>query len=94
MVVTRDDVEPGKPDPEMHLLVARELGVGPEECLAIEDSPAGVKAALAAGTEIVAVTIDLTRQKFRDADLLDRSHVVDEPRALPAVVRRLISVHG
>jgi beta-phosphoglucomutase len=94
VVVTRDDVEHGKPDPETHLLAARELGVRPEECLAIEDSPAGVKAALAAGTEIVAVTTDLTRQKFRDTNLLDRSHVVDDPRALPAVVRHLISVHG
>jgi len=94
VVVTRDDVEHGKPDPEMHLLVARELGVGPEECLAIEDSPAGVKAALAAGAEIVAVTTDLTRQKFRDSDLLNRSHVVDDPRTLPKVVRHLISVRG
>jgi beta-phosphoglucomutase len=94
VVVTRDDVEHGKPDPEMHLLAARELGVGPQECLAIEDSPAGVKAALAAGAEIVAVTTDLTRQKFRDTNLLDRSHVVDDPRTLPKVVRRLISAHG
>jgi beta-phosphoglucomutase-like phosphatase (HAD superfamily) len=94
VVVTRDDVEHGKPDPEMHLLAARELGVGPEECLAIEDSPAGVKAALAAGAEIVAVTTDLTRQKFRDTNLLDRSHVVDDPRTLPKVVRHLISARG
>jgi beta-phosphoglucomutase len=94
VVVTRDDVEHGKPDPEMHLLVARELDVKPEECLAIEDSPAGVKAALAAGAEIVAVTTDLTRQRFRDTNLLDRSHIVDDPRTLPEVVRRLISAHG
>jgi beta-phosphoglucomutase len=94
VVVTRDDVEHGKPDPEMHLLAARELGVRPEDCLAIEDSPAGVKAALAAGTEIGAVTTDLTRQKFRDTNLLDRSHIVDDPRTLPTVVRRLISAHG
>jgi HAD superfamily hydrolase (TIGR01509 family) len=93
-VVTRDDVEHGKPDPEMHLLAARELGVGPEECLAVEDSPAGVRAALAAGAEVVAVTTDLTRQKFRDTDLLDRSHVVDDPRALPEVVRRLVGARG
>jgi beta-phosphoglucomutase len=94
VVVTRDDAEHGKPDPEMHLLVARELGVGPEECLAIEDSPAGVKVALAAGVEIVAVTTDLTHQKFRDTNLLDRSHIVDDPRTLPPVVRRLIRAHG
>ena len=94
VIVTRDDVEHGKPDPEMHLLAARELGVGPEECLAIEDSPAGVKAALAAGTEIVAVTTELTRQKFRDTDLLDRCHVVDDPRTLPEVVRRLVRARG
>ena len=94
VVVTRDDVEHGKPDPEMHLIAARELGVRPEECLAIEDSPAGVKAALAAGTEIVAVTTALTRQKFRDTNLLDHSHVVDDPSTLPVVVHRLLRVHG
>ena len=94
VVVTRDDVDHGKPDPEMHLLAARELGVGPEECLAIEDSPAGVKAALAAGVEIIAVTTALTRQKFRNTNLLERSHIVDDPRMLPAVVRHLINAHG
>jgi beta-phosphoglucomutase len=89
VIVTREDVEHGKPDPEMHLLVARELGVEPGECLAIEDSPTGIKAALAAGAEAIAVTTDLTRPKFRDSELLDRSHVVDDPRDLPSLVRRL-----
>ena len=42
----------------------------------------------------MAVTTDLTRQKFRDTNLLDRCHIVDDPRALPTVVRHLISVHG
>ena len=46
--------------------------------------------ALAAGTEAIAVTTSLTRQKFRDTDILDRSHVVDDPRKLPEVVRHLI----
>ncbi len=94
VVVTRDDVEHGKPDPEMHLLAARELGIEPEECLAIEDSPAGVKAALAADMEAIAVTTELTRQKFRDTDLLDRRWVVDDPRTLPTVVRRRLSSDG
>jgi beta-phosphoglucomutase-like phosphatase (HAD superfamily) len=89
VIATREDVEHGKPDPEMHLLVARELGIEPEECLAIEDSPVGTRAALAAGARAIAVTTDLTRQKFRDSDVLDRSHVVDDPRDLPALVRHL-----
>jgi beta-phosphoglucomutase len=89
VIATREDVEHGKPDPEMHLLVARELGVEPSECLAIEDSPAGIKAALAAGAQAIAVTTDLTRSKYQDTDLLDRSHVVDDPHDLPALVRRL-----
>ena len=89
VIATREDVEHGKPDPEMHLLVARELGVEPKECLAIEDSPAGIEAALAAGAQAIAVTTDLTRSRFRDAEVLDRSHVVDDPRTLPALVRGL-----
>jgi beta-phosphoglucomutase-like phosphatase (HAD superfamily) len=94
VVVTRDDVEHGKPDPEMHLLAARELDLEAGECLAIEDSPAGVQGALAAGMEVIAVTTRLTRQKFRDTHLLDRSHVVDDPRTLPEVVQRLIGAAG
>ena len=94
VVATRDDVARGKPDPEIDLLVARELGARPEECLVIEDSPAGVEAALAAGMDVIAVTTDLTRQRFRDTDVLDRSLVVDDPRSLPAVVRRRIEAHA
>jgi len=89
VIATREDVEHGKPAPEMHLLVARELGVEPGECLAIEDSPAGIEAALAAGAQAIAVTTDLTRQTFRDSDVLDRSHVVDDPQDLPVLVRHL-----
>jgi beta-phosphoglucomutase len=94
VIVTRDDVDHGKPDPELHLLAARELGIEPEECLAIEDSPAGVRAALAADMEAIAVTTELTRQKFRDTDLLDRRWVVDDPRTLPTIVRRRLSPDG
>jgi beta-phosphoglucomutase len=94
IIVTRDDVDHGKPDPEMHLLAASELGIEPEKCLAIEDSPAGVRAALAANMEAIAVTTELTRQKFRDTDLLDRRWVVDDPRTLSTVLRRRLSPDG
>ena len=42
-VASRDDVERGKPDPEIYLLVANELGVSPRSCLVIEDSPCSAK---------------------------------------------------
>lgn len=46
---TADSVEKGKPAPDVYLYAAEQLGVDPESCLAIEDSPAGAKAAVAAG---------------------------------------------
>lgn len=92
-VASRDDVENGKPDPEIYLLVARELGVAPGECLVIEDSPTGVQAGLAAGMSVIAVTTPLTRQKFRDKELLSRCWVVDDPSTLPEVVRSRIAQH-
>ncbi len=94
VVATVDDVRRGKPDPEIDLLVAKKMGVPPEEFLAIEDSPAGVAAALAAGMAIVAVTTTLTRPKFREGDVLDRRWVVDDPGTLRDVVRRRIEDAG
>jgi len=63
-VATRDDVEHGKPAPEIYQLVARELDTPPSESLVIEDSPSGVKAALAAGMWCIAVTTLLTRREI------------------------------
>ena len=54
-VVTRSDVEHAKPDPECYLLAARRLGVDPTLCLAVEDSPIGVRAAHGAGMTTVMI---------------------------------------
>lgn len=54
-VVSADDVERGKPAPDIYLLAARRLSVAPSECLAFEDSLTGVRAAHAAGMRVVAV---------------------------------------
>ena len=48
-VVSGDEVERGKPAPDVYLLAAERLGVAPERCVAIEDSPAGLQSAAAAG---------------------------------------------
>lgn len=54
-VVTRDDVVNPKPHPEPYLTAARRLGVDPLQCLALEDSHAGVRAAHAAGMQTIMV---------------------------------------
>lgn len=53
--VTGDEVDCGKPDPEPYVRAASIIGVGPAECLAVEDSPTGVASAVAAGCATVAV---------------------------------------
>jgi HAD superfamily hydrolase (TIGR01509 family) len=47
--VTGDEVERGKPEPDLFLLAARRLGVAPEACVVFEDAPAGLEAAARAG---------------------------------------------
>lgn len=63
-IVTGDEVERGKPAPDIFLLAAHRLGLSPEHCLALEDSESGALAALAAGMRVVIVP-DL-KQPSRD----------------------------
>ena len=55
VVVTGDEVSHGKPHPEPYRAAARLLGVSPQDCVAIEDSPTGVRSAAAAGVPTVGV---------------------------------------
>lgn len=55
VIVTRSDVDQPKPHPEPYLLAARFLGVDPADCVAVEDSHAGVRSATAAGIATVMV---------------------------------------
>ena len=55
VMVTAEDVQRGKPDPEGFLLAARRLNVRIEDCLIFEDSLAGVAAAKAAGAHVAIV---------------------------------------
>nr|WP_281373320.1 HAD-IA family hydrolase [Kineococcus aurantiacus] len=55
VLVTFDDVERGKPAPDCFLLAAERLGVDPADCLVVEDAPAGLAAARAAGCATLAV---------------------------------------
>ncbi len=55
VMITGEDVQRGKPDPQGFLLGAQRLGVSIDECLVFEDSPAGVAAAKAAGAHVAIV---------------------------------------
>ena len=53
--VSSEEVERGKPAPEVYLEAARRLGVDPGSCAAIEDSENGIRSAAAAGMHVVAI---------------------------------------
>ncbi len=89
-VASRDDVDRGKPDPEIYLLVSDELGVAPRDCLVIEDSPSGVKAAQSAGMQVIAVTTPFTREHLENQDFLPLENVVHEPEELVPLVERIM----
>jgi HAD superfamily hydrolase (TIGR01509 family) len=82
-VVTGDDVSHSKPDPEIYLLAAEQLGVLPPECIAIEDAPAGVEAAKRAGMRCIAVTNSVARDQLHHADLIVDSLADDLAPMLP-----------
>lgn len=78
VLVTADMVSRGKPDPEPFLLAAERLGVDPARCLVVEDAPAGLQAARAAGCASLGVVSTHTAEQLAgeaDAVVPDLSHV-------------------
>jgi mannitol-1-/sugar-/sorbitol-6-phosphatase len=84
-MITADRVKTGKPDPEPFLLGARALGVAPGRCLALEDAPAGIASASAAGMPVIAF-----RTTHPEADLEAATIVLD---TLADAVARLVRSH-
>jgi len=69
LVLAGDIVKRKKPDPEIYLLALEKTGLRPEQCVVVEDSSNGVKAAKAAGMNVVATVNDYTRDE--DLSLAD-----------------------
>jgi len=67
-IVSGQEVSKSKPSPQIYLLAAKKLEVTPNDCVVIEDSPLGVKAAKTAGMRCLAITNTHTRQKLTEAD--------------------------
>jgi HAD superfamily hydrolase (TIGR01509 family) len=71
VIVTKDDAESEKPDPLLYIIAAQKLGIDPKYCVAIEDSPRGVLAAVRAGMKCIAVPTKSTADAdFSQADLV------------------------
>jgi HAD superfamily hydrolase (TIGR01509 family) len=86
-VITSGDVAHAKPAPDVYLAAASCLGNSPEQCLAVEDSPHGMQAALGAGMPCVAVpNPDLQDLDFKGATFIF-SFLVEFLRSLDQVLK-------
>ena len=95
-IVTADDVAAVKPDPAGYRLAMDRLGVTPERTLAVEDSPSGVRAALAAGIRPLVVPTPFTRARTHqlvEAGQLNPADILT-PEALGDTARRRLAEMG
>jgi mannitol-1-/sugar-/sorbitol-6-phosphatase len=76
VLISGDDVTKGKPDPEGFLKAASHLGVRPERCIVVEDSPTGILAGRRAGMNIVAITTTFAAEKLLGAPSIANFHDV------------------
>jgi sugar-phosphatase len=67
-IISGDDVERGKPDPEPYQRGAELLGFRPAECVVVEDAPSGVGAGKAAGCRVLGVLGTHTAEELSEAD--------------------------
>jgi len=81
-IVTADDVNEGKPDPEVFLIAAKKLQIEPTSCVVFEDAPLGIEAASRAGMTSVAITTTFPKEVLEEIkpDLLVDS--LDDPSVL------------
>ena len=69
VLITANDVTRGKPNPECYMLAATRLNVAPGRCVVVEDAPAGIRAAQAAGMRVLALATTHARAELRAADV-------------------------
>jgi HAD superfamily hydrolase (TIGR01509 family) len=87
VIVTGDEIERGKPDPDIYLRAAKKLGIGADACLVIEDAPSGIAAGKAAGMRVAAIP----DRRFVDARDYEKEadYVLGNLLEIPALVRRV-----
>ena len=88
LIVSAEDCPVGKPDPAIYLLTLKRLNdvvqppLGADECLVIEDSKAGIRAARAAGMPVLALATTYPADELREADRVMPSLAVVDPGPL------------
>ncbi|MCG8587747.1 MAG: HAD family hydrolase [Proteobacteria bacterium] len=84
-IFSAEQVQRGKPHPDLFLHAARSLGKAPETCVVIEDTTVGVAAAVAAGMPVLGFAQQNDPQALETAG----ARVFDDMRALPALLAEL-----
>ena len=85
VIITGDEIERGKPDPDIYLRTAEKLGVAANECLVIEDSLSGIAAAKAAKMRVAAIP-DRRFVDPRDYEK-ESDHLLNDLSEIPALIR-------
>lgn len=70
ILITAEDVDTGKPDPQVYILASKRLRIAPSKCIVIEDTPAGIEAARRAGMTPIAVTTTHSQKELGDAEVI------------------------
>ena len=70
VLITSEDITHGKPAPDPYLKAAEKLGFLPSECIVIEDAPAGIRSARAAGARVIAVATTHEVGGLQSADVV------------------------
>ena len=83
-IVSAEDVQHGKPDPQVYLVAASRLGAPPERSIVVEDAVAGVEAALRAGMHSIGVS---RSGKYLPAEIVVQSLELLPPNAFEMLLR-------
>jgi len=86
VIITGDEIERGKPEPDIYMCAAEKLGVVADDCLVIEDSLSGIAAAKAAHMRVAAIP----DRRFVDPREYDKEadYLLNDLSEIPALVRR------
>lgn len=73
VVISGDDVELGKPNPDPYLVAIKNLNLNPKECVVVENAPLGIKSAKSAGIFCIAICSTLEKSYLNEADIIIES---------------------